>query len=108
MLIRLVRKYLRPYWTWLSFVIGLQLVGTIALLYLPILNANIIDYGVSKGDIPYIIGTGIRMLLVSLCLIACSISANFFGARASMRLGRDLRAAYFRHVMILSGTEMAR
>ncbi len=62
MLIRLLRTHLRPYTRWLGAVVVLQLVGTMASLYLPSLNADIIDKGVARGDTSYILTTGGWML----------------------------------------------
>jgi len=107
-MIRLLRAYLRPYSRSLLTVVVLQLLGTIASLYLPNLNADIIDYGIAKGNTGYILRTGGWMLLVSLAQIACSVAATYFGARASMCVGRDLRAAIFRRVMAFSGREVAK
>jgi ATP-binding cassette subfamily B multidrug efflux pump len=107
MLIRLLRAYLRPYSRWLLALVVLQLLGTIASLYLPALNADVIDYGVVKGDTAYILRTGGWMLLMTLGQIACSVAAAYFGARTSMSFGRDLRAALFRRVMGFSGREVA-
>jgi ATP-binding cassette, subfamily B, multidrug efflux pump len=108
MLTRLLRAYLRPYSRWLLAVVLLQLLGTIATLYLPSLNADIIDYGVAKGNTAYILSTGAWMLLISLAQIVCSVSATYYGARTAMSLGRDLRAAIFRRVSEFSGREVAR
>lgn len=108
MLIRLLRAYLRPYVSWLAAVIVLQLLGTIASLYLPNLNADIIDNGIAKGDTGYILRTGGWMLIISLAQIACSVAATYLGARAAMSVGRDLRAAIFRRVSDFSGREVAR
>src|ERR1700682_3406047 len=107
MLIRLLRTYLRPYSTLLLAVVGLQLVGTLANLYLPSLNADIIDKGVAKGDTGYIISTGGWMLAVTLVEIVCSIAAVYFGARAAMAFGRDVRSAIFHKVGTFSGREVA-
>ncbi len=107
-MIRLLRTYLRPYGRWLLAIVVLQLLGTIAALYLPTLNADVIDYGVVKGDTAYILRTGGWMLLMTVGQIACSVAAAYYGARASMSFGRDLRAALFRHVMGFSGREVAR
>jgi ATP-binding cassette subfamily B multidrug efflux pump len=107
-LIRLLRIYLRPYASWLLALIVLQLLGTIAALYLPTLNANVIDYGVVKGNTAYILRTGGWMLLMTVGQIACSVAAAYYGARTSMSFGRDLRSALFRHVMGFSGRELAR
>jgi ATP-binding cassette, subfamily B, multidrug efflux pump len=75
MLIRVLRTHLRPYAGNLSLVVVLQLIGTIASLYLPTLNADIIDNGVAKGDTGYIMSTGGWMLAVSLVQILCTITA---------------------------------
>jgi ATP-binding cassette subfamily B protein len=89
-------------------VIALQLVGTIASLYLPSLNADIIDNGVVNGDTDYIIRVGAVMLGVSLVQVTCTIIAVYFGARTAMSFGRDLRSSIFHHVGEFSGREMAR
>jgi len=108
MLIRLLRTYLRPYTNWLIVVVVLQLLGTIATLYLPSLNANIIDDGIARGDTGYILRTGGWMLIISFAQIACSIAATYYGSRTAMCLGRDLRGQIFRWVSAFSGREVAR
>jgi ATP-binding cassette subfamily B multidrug efflux pump len=108
MLIRLLRAHLRPYGRWLLAIVVLQLLGTIASLYLPTLNADVIDYGVVTGDTAYILRTGGWMLLMTLAQIVCSVAAAYYGARTSMSFGRDLRSALFGHVMGFSGREVAR
>ena len=107
MLIRLLREHLRPYARGLLGVAVFQLLATIASLYLPTLNADIIDLGIVKGDTGYIVRTGGWMLALTLGQIAFSVAAAYFGARASMSFGRDLRAALFRRVMAFSGREVA-
>jgi len=106
MLIRLLRTYLRPYTMALLLVVALQLAGTIASLYLPSLNADIIDKGVAKGDTGYILATGGWMLAVTLVQVACSIAAVYFGARAAMAFGRDLRSEIFHRVGTFSAREL--
>lgn len=108
MLIRLLRDHLRPYHRALTAVVLLQFVGTMASLYLPSLNADIIDLGVARGDTDYILRTGGWMLLVSLAQIVCSIGAVHLGARTAMGFGRDVRAAIFTHVNRFSAREVAR
>jgi ATP-binding cassette subfamily B multidrug efflux pump len=105
-LLRLLRRSLRPYGGTLAAVVGLQLVGTVASLYLPSLNADIIDGGVATGDTGYITRTGAWMLAVSLVQVVCSVAAVYFGARTAMALGRDLRAAVFSKVGSLSAREV--
>jgi len=107
-LIRLLRTYLRPYRRELALVVLLQLVGSLAALYLPSLNADIIDQGVAKGDTDYIVRTGAWMLLVTLAQIAGSVTAVYFGSRAAMSFGRDLRSAIFHRVNEFSAREVAR
>ena len=107
MLIRLLRTHLRPYRSPLAAVVLLQLVGTMASLYLPSLNADIIDKGIALGDTGYILRTGGWMLLVTGVQIVCSIVAVYFGARTAMSVGRDVRQALFRRVGEFSGREVA-
>ena len=106
MLLRLVRTYLRPYAAPLAVVVALQFVGTMAALYLPSLNADIIDKGVVTGDTGYIVRHGGLMLAVSLVQIICSVIAVWFSARNAMGFGRDLRAAIFRRVGTFSAREV--
>jgi ATP-binding cassette subfamily B multidrug efflux pump len=105
-LIRLLREYLRPYRTPLVFVLVLQLVQTLATLYLPTLNADIIDNGVVKGDTGYIVHVGADMLVVTTVQIVCAIGAVYFGARTAMAVGRDLRGAVFHRVQDFSAREV--
>jgi ATP-binding cassette subfamily B protein len=107
MLLRIIKDYLRPYQSWLVVIVALQLVGTIASLYLPSLNADIIDNGVITGDTAYIFRRGVWMLAVSLVQVACSITAVYFGARTAMGFGRDLRSGIFAKVSSFSGREVA-
>ena len=107
-LLQLLRTYLRPYRTWLLGVLVFQFVSTIAALYLPSLNADIIDNGVAQGDTGYIVRTGMVMLTVALVQIAGAVVAIYFGARTAMRLGGDLRAAVFHRVGSFSNREVAR
>ncbi|KDN85484.1 multidrug ABC transporter ATP-binding protein [Kitasatospora cheerisanensis KCTC 2395] len=84
----------------------LQLISTIGMLYLPTLNADIIDSGVLKGDTGYILRVGGVMVGVSLAQAACSIGAVYFGARTAMAIGRDLRAGVFSRVQEFSAREL--
>jgi ATP-binding cassette, subfamily B, multidrug efflux pump len=107
-LIRVLRAYLRPYRRPIALVVLLQLIQTLATLYLPTLNADVIDNGVVKGDIDYIIHTGGVMLAVTLLQVVCAIGAVYFGAQTSMALGRDLRSAIFDRVQDFSSQEVGR
>jgi ATP-binding cassette subfamily B protein len=106
MLIRLLRRHLAPYKRQLALVVLLQLTQTIATLYLPTLNADIIDNGVVKGDIDYILRVGGVMLAVSLVQLVCSVGAVYFGAQTAMAVGRDIRAAIFERIQDFSAREV--
>ncbi|MGA5132831.1 ABC transporter ATP-binding protein [Streptomyces olivoreticuli] len=106
MLVRLTRAYLRPYSKSIALIVLLQLVQTLATLYLPTLNADIIDGGVVKGDTGYILRYGGWMLGVTLVQVVCAVGAVYYGARTSMALGRDLRAAVFDRVQSFSAREV--
>ncbi|HEX8509641.1 MAG TPA: ABC transporter ATP-binding protein [Propionibacteriaceae bacterium] len=106
MLISLLRSSLAPYRGLLVGVVLLQLVGTVASLFLPSLNASIIDQGVARGDTGLIWREGQLMLLVSLVQIACSIAAVYLGSKVAMSFGRDVRAAIFGHVLRFSAREL--
>ena len=106
MLIRIIRTYLRPYAGLVGLVVLLQLVQVAASLYLPTLNASIIDRGVATGDTGFIWNTGLVMLAVSSVQIAAQIGATWFGAKAALSFGRDLRDAIFQRVLSFSTREL--
>lgn len=107
MLWRLLKEYTAPFRSELGYVFTLQLIGTMAALYLPTLNADIIDNGVVLGDTGYIVSTGLVMLGVSLVQVGATITAVYFGSRTAMGVGRDLRSAIFHKVGDFSSREMA-
>ena len=108
MLIRIIRDYLKPYQGLVVVLVGLQLVGTMASLYLPSLNGKIIDEGVAKGNTGYIVSTGGWMLAVSLVQIVATVAATYLGAKSAAGLGRDLRAGIFARVGDFSAQEVSR
>lgn len=108
MLIKILRERLRPYKKWIILLSSLQLVGTIASLYLPSLMADIIDNGVVTGDTAYIMKTGGIMLAVTLVQIVCTIIAVYWGSQTSMAFGRDLRSRIFHTVGSFSNREVGR
>ncbi|NMB46241.1 MAG: ABC transporter ATP-binding protein [Firmicutes bacterium] len=98
--------YLKPYGKQIIVVIILLLVQAISNLYLPNLNAYIINNGIAKGDIQYIVRIGGFMLLVTLLLAVCSIVSVYWGSKTAMSFGRDLRSALFRKVQSFSQSEV--
>ena len=103
---RLIFTYLKPYWKELLAVLVLQVLATAMSLYLPNLNAQIIDDGVVKGDTDLIWHSGALMLLFSLVQAAGQIGATWFGALIAMSLGRDIRAAIFDRALSFSTREV--
>jgi len=104
--IRLLRQKLAPYSRQLTFVLALLLVQAVANLYLPTLNADIINNGVLKGDTNYILRVGGIMLGVTVLFAIASIIAVYWGAKIAMAFGRDIRGALFRKVESFSQAEV--
>ena len=99
-------RYAKPYTRFVVAVFILQLLSMIAALYLPSLNAQIIDRGVATGDTDFIWSTGMTMLMVCVAQVATAIAAVYFGARTAMSVGRDIRRDVYRKVDELSGLEI--
>ncbi|MEW2064956.1 ABC transporter ATP-binding protein [Streptomyces sp. NPDC007002] len=108
MLIQLLRAHLGPYKKPIVLLVLLQLLQTCATLYLPSLNADIIDNGVVTGDTGYILEFGGLMIAVSVMQVLCNVGAVYFGARTAAALGRDVRAAVFDRVQSFSARELGR
>jgi ABC-type multidrug transport system fused ATPase/permease subunit len=108
MVLALVRQYVRPYRWLVAVVMALQLISTLASLYLPTVNAAIIDDGVAKGDTTTIVRLGGVMLAVTGLQVLCAVGVVYFGSRTGMGFGRDLRSAMFHHVTTFSEHETAR
>ncbi|WP_282851808.1 ABC transporter ATP-binding protein [Gulosibacter sediminis] len=107
MLLRLLGRYLRPHLPLVIGVLVFQLLQAFAMLYIPTLNADIINNGVAKGDVGYIWQTGGVMLLVAIGQLVCILVATYCSARAAMSVGRDLRRDVFDHVAGFSEREVA-
>lgn len=105
-LIQLLRSHLRPYKKPIALLVLLQFVQTCATLYLPTLNADIIDNGVVQGDSGYILAFGALMIGISLVQVVCNIGAVYYGARTAAAVGRDIRAAVFDRVQSFSAREV--
>lgn len=108
MLYRLVRTYLTPYAAMLWVLLVLQVVATLASLYLPSLFGRIIDEGVAVGDTSFIIRTGGVMLVISFVQIIATIGATRIGAQTSASLGRDVRSSVFHRVGQFSAQELSK
>jgi len=105
-MIQLLKTYLSPYRTQIAVVVALVFVQAITTLYLPNLNADIINNGVVKGDIAYIWRTGGLMILITFLMGVASIVAVYWGSKTAMGMGRDVRSAIFRKVESFSQTEV--
>jgi ATP-binding cassette subfamily B protein len=107
MLSKLLTAKLVPYRQVLVAVVVLQAVQSVAGLYLPTLNADIINKGIAQGDTGYIWRMGLVMLLVTLVQVVMSVVAVFYGSRAAMGFGRDTRSDLFHQVNNFSAREVA-
>ncbi|MEU6057848.1 ABC transporter ATP-binding protein [Streptomyces sp. NPDC047097] len=107
MLRQLLRNHLGPYRRPMALLVALQFLQTCATLYLPTLNADIIDHGVVRGDTGYVLRFGAVMVAVSVAQVVCSIGAVRLSARTAAALGRDVRAAVFERVQSFSSREVA-
>ena len=108
MLTRLLLRFLRPYRTAVAFVVVLLVIQTVANLYLPNLNADIINQGVVEGNLHYIVRTGAIMLGLSVGLGMVAVVAVYFASRVSMGAGADMRAAVFKAVQGFSARDVDR
>lgn len=106
-LLRILISRSKPYTGYVIAVLLLQALSTAATLYLPSLNAKIIDRGVAQVDIDYIWRTGGIMLIVAFIQVSAAIAAIWFGSRTAMGLGRDLRSEVFRRVTRYSAEDMS-
>ena len=102
----LLTKFLKPYWKLIILAIVLLLAQAMSNLYLPSLNADIINNGVAKSDIRYIIKTGGFMMVVTLLLAACTIASSYLSSKISMSFGRDMRRAIFYKVETFSQADL--
>ncbi|MFQ4147919.1 ABC transporter ATP-binding protein [Arthrobacter sp. LAPM80] len=107
-LLGLTLRHAKPYWPWITAVLILQLISTIAALYLPTLNAQIIDKGISVGDTDFIWSTGMTMIVVCFVQVAAAIGGIYFGARTAMAIGRDLRREVYYRVNALGALDVSR
>lgn len=104
-LLKLLMRHGKTYWRFIAASVLFQLISVIAALWLPSLNAQIIDQGIAQGDTPFIWRTGGIMLLGSLLQVAAAVIAVYFGARTAMGIGRDVRREVYRKVDSLSTLE---
>lgn len=108
MLVRLLRSHLQPYHREIRLIVLLQLVSTMASLYLPSLNGEIIDEGVALGDTGFVLEHGALMLAVSFVQILAAVGATYLAARTAMAFGRDVRSSLFHTVGSFSAQEVSR
>lgn len=108
MLLALLRRFVPPYRWLVAAVVLLQILSTLASLYLPTVNAALIDDGVAKGDTTLIARLGVVMLTVTGAQALCAVAAVYFGSRTGMGVGRDLRWAMFRRVLAFSENDANR
>lgn len=91
-------KYIFAYYKKILFIVFFSLIQIFADLTLPLLMSNIIDTGISAGNIPYIVKTGLFMILVSLVSAGCTLTCGYLASKSAGGIGKDLRSALFGHV----------
>jgi ATP-binding cassette subfamily B protein len=106
LLTQILKKYCAPYKGQVALIILMLLIQAIASLYLPNLNADLINNGVAKGDVGYIWHIGEIMLASSALVMGASIWLAFLAAKVAMAFGRDLRTAVFTAVEGFSAREL--
>ena len=106
MLIKLLRNHLGPFKWLLVGIVFFQFLQTLGTLFLPTLNADIIDKGVARGDTGYIWSTGGVMLIITLAQVCFAAAAVYFGAKMAMGFGRDVRSSLFHKVTGFSTQEV--
>ncbi|MDQ6751870.1 MAG: ABC transporter ATP-binding protein/permease [Actinomycetota bacterium] len=106
MLFRLIGRNLAPFKLPLTLIIVLQLLSTVATLYLPTLNADVIDDGVVKGNTDVILGLGGWMLGITAGQIICAVAATYLSAQLAMKVGRQVRRDLFTKVESFSAQEV--
>ena len=106
MLTQILKKYLRPYRRQVYLILLMLLIQAIASLYLPNLNADLINNGIAKGNVGYIWHIGEIMLGSSALVMGASVWLAYLAARVAMAFGRDLRTAVFVAVEGFSAREL--
>ena len=106
MLVKILRNYLNPYRTLIYLTLILLLIQSIANLYLPNLNADLINNGVIKGNVGYIWRVGAIMLAASALIMGASVWIAYLASKIAMSFGRDLRGGVFNAVEQFSAREL--
>ena len=106
MLIRLLRTHLRPYRIQVLILTALLVAQTVGNLYLPNLNADIINDGVVTGNLHYIIRTGVWMILLTFAIGIFAVIAVYLASRVSMATGADMRRSVFARVQSFSARDV--
>ena len=91
-------RLLTPFRIPIVFVFVLVFLQSLANLYLPTLTADIVNNGIVKSDINYILRVGGIMLLVTIAGTICAVVASFYSARVAIGFGRLIRGKLFNHV----------
>ncbi len=101
------KKLLKPYIGLILLVLVLELGQAFLTLYLPTLNAGIIDYGTVHADLNYVTRIGIIMLILSFVQFVCNVMGSVVGSKVAMMAGRDLREKTYKKILSLSQREVA-
>lgn len=106
MLFKLWQQNMSGRWFALLLVMLAQVLDCVMSLWLPTLNAEIINRGVVPGDVPFIWHLGGLMLIVSILQIVGTVVTAFFAGRVAMWVGRDLRQKVYDKVLTFDSSQM--
>ena len=99
-------QYIKPYWKWVLLTIVFIALQSLSDLYLPALNAKIIDDGVMTGDVGKILTYGVLMLIVAILVGLCTLGTTYYSTKASLAYGRDMRLGLFTKVQSFSQSDL--
>ncbi len=101
-IIRILRRYKK------EAILGplFKLLEALFELFVPLVVASLIDYGIASQDKPYIIKMFLLLILLAVVGLVCSITAQYFAAKAAVGVGTKLRSDLFRKIQSLSFTEL--
>ncbi|WP_336250667.1 ABC transporter ATP-binding protein [Stomatohabitans albus] len=106
MLTSLITRHIKPYRRELALIVLLQIMAQIANLYVPTMNARIIDEGIFPKDIQTVWLYGVIMGLAAIVQVSCQITAVYLAATVAMGMGRNIRQAIMAKIFTFSTYEM--
>lgn len=101
-----VLKYYKPYGLYIVFILLFLFGQAMCELTLPAYMSDIINFGIVKGDMPYIGRVGVLMIGITIASVIFAISGGFLAAQTAAKSSKDIRAALFNKVTNFSTAEL--